>query len=304
MRIAIAGPGAVGQFIAFNLAPNNEVVAIHKDRLSAEQARREGFRFDDGTGAIAFRLPVLIRVPADTEILFVCMKTWALDSFLSSPELRAFEGCAITLQNGLGNCEKMVTAMPAADIWAGALTYGVMREANGVVRLKGMGSLVTGRFRCGSLPVEDSLLKSILVAGGLNTSISREVPRMLWLKAGVSTLINPLAALREVHNGELLQMRDMPQIWREMAREVSKAASTAGVTVTPEELIEAARKVASDTALNICSMLQDLRAGRQTEISSTCGEIACRLEKIGIFNSHCRELHTKVTKRENTGSKV
>jgi len=57
---------------------------------------------------------------------------------------------------------------------------------------------------------------------------------------------------------------------------VSEAVSVSralGIELDPAEMISAAKNVCEKTAANLCSMLQDLRAGRRTEIESINGII-------------------------------
>ena len=55
--------------------------------------------------------------------------------------------------------------------------------------------------------------------------------------------------------------------------EAVRAAAAAGIPVEKQEMLDLVRDICIKTASNICSMLQDIRAGRKTEIDSINGEI-------------------------------
>jgi len=56
-----------------------------------------------------------------------------------------------------------------------------------------------------------------------------------------------------------------------------------GVIVSSDiELIENLHKVIADTSENICSMLSDVKSGKETEIDVLCGQVVLRGEKLGV----------------------
>ena len=65
--------------------------------------------------------------------------------------------------------------------------------------------------------------------------------------------------------------------------EGAKVARMEGVKLENDEvLVDRLRTVLEQTRTNYCSMLQDIRAGRETEIESLNGEICRRGEILGI----------------------
>ena len=65
--------------------------------------------------------------------------------------------------------------------------------------------------------------------------------------------------------------------------EGARIARAEGVQIEEDEhLVERLRDVIEKTSNNYCSMLQDIRAGRETEINSLNVEICRRGEMLGI----------------------
>ena len=86
-----------------------------------------------------------------------------------------------------------------------------------------------------------------------------------------------MTALLDVPNGRLLELREVRQLMRDLVVEATKVAATEGYRFN-YSLVERAEDVCRDTAENISSMLQDVRAGKRTEIDAISGEILRRAQ--------------------------
>ena len=65
--------------------------------------------------------------------------------------------------------------------------------------------------------------------------------------------------------------------------EAATIGRLSGVNILEDvELIELLHKVIDDTSDNVCSMLADVKAGRETEIDMLCGQVVLRGEKLGV----------------------
>ena len=116
----------------------------------------------------------------------------------------------------------------------------------------------------------------------LNASFVEDVSSILWNKLLLNVAINPLAAICGVKNGELRKEPLLSQAESTMM-EAANVARILGVVIDEDhELISRLHSVLDSTADNICSMLVDVKAGRETEIDMLCGQIVSRGEKIGI----------------------
>ena len=97
----------------------------------------------------------------------------------------------------------------------------------------------------------------------------------VWRKLVGNAAVNPVTAIVGCTNGALLD-HPASRIVDRAAIETARVATAEGVAIDDEEAIQLWRAMAEITAANPSSMLQDVRAGRQTEIEAITGEVVRR----------------------------
>jgi 2-dehydropantoate 2-reductase len=187
-------------------------------------------------------------------------------------------GVAVTLQNGLGNLEKLAARLGERRASLGVTTSGATLLGPGRIRAGGDGvTHLAGR--------EDlAPLAELLGRAGFVVQASDDVEGMAWGKAVINAAINPVAALLRIPNGELLSP-DRAGAWeisREAASEAAAVAAARGVRLpfadAPGQVAEVLRR----TATNRSSMLQDVERGRPTEVDAINGAIVAEGERLGV----------------------
>jgi len=118
-------------------------------------------------------------------------------------------------------------------------------------------------------------------SAGFTTETTETPGQALWRKVIVNAAINPLTALVNVPNGRLLEVQELRALLRSLVVEAVKVAATEGYRFETS-LVEYTEDVCRQTATNISSMLQDVRAGRQTEIEAITGEILRRADMASL----------------------
>ena len=125
-------------------------------------------------------------------------------------------------------------------------------------------------------------LLSVLEQAGLSPQWSNDGIAIIWRKVLLNIAINPIAAIAGVENGALLR----PNLFSSALSTMLEGASVARLERVPlpddSELEEHLRQVLNATSENMCSMLQDLRNGRRTEIKFLNQAIVERGERVGI----------------------
>ena len=102
----------------------------------------------------------------------------------------------------------------------------------------------------------------------------------LWRKLAINAAINPLTALLRCTNGELAG--DPADRVRRLCTEISAVARAAGMGRAVESLENVVFEVIHNTADNRSSMLQDVEAGRPTEIDYITGWLVEQANRLGM----------------------
>ena len=108
-----------------------------------------------------------------------------------------------------------------------------------------------------------------------------------WRKLAINAVINPLSALLGVENGALDALVDTA---RGLVEELVSVARRDGILLDADETLEKVRASIRQTGRNHSSMLQDVRAGRRTEIDWINGAIVARGMAHGIATPRHRLL--------------
>jgi 2-dehydropantoate 2-reductase len=286
MKIAIIGPGALGGLLGALLIEAGEDVRLvdyRPERVAL--LRRRGLRLHTPEGG-AREIQAPISLPdavGPAELTIVVVKAHQTEAAARDlPRLMAAGGLALTLQNGLGNLEIMAAAVGPERLLAGVALLGVTRLEEGEIILAGRGPIVIG-VPAGSQVAPDKLAEvgAIFRRAGLDCWEAPDIAAVLWEKLLVNVGLNPLTALLRVPNGAL---PELPEAWGlavAAAGEAQAVAQAAGINlaVDPEMRL---RQVCASTAANRSSMLQDVLAGRATEIEALNGQVAVRGRALGV----------------------
>ncbi len=230
------------------------------------------------TGHTEFQgsIPVITEPRGRYDVIVVTCKAHATASMaeLVAPFL-APEGIMVSCQNGLGNAEALLKH--ARHVVVALTSHGVTVEAPGHIRHAG-----TGMFRVGPAPGHDvndatRTIAAMFEGAGLAPETIQDTVGHLWLKGAVNAGINPLCAIHRMPNKGLADHMDKA---RELVAEVVSLSRAAGVRL-PGNALEAFEATVQGTAENKCSMLQDVEAGRVTEIDHITGYFVRVARRLG-----------------------
>jgi 2-dehydropantoate 2-reductase len=112
-----------------------------------------------------------------------------------------------------------------------------------------------------------------LQQAGFKVVTDQDVASLAWSKLVINAAINPLSAVLDVPNGELLAREGAQKLSAQLAQEAAAVAKAQSVALTFADPVAAAQDVARRTAANSSSMRQDVQRGAQTEIDAICGAI-------------------------------
>ncbi len=174
----------------------------------------------------------------------------------------------LLLSNGMGFAEQLQAALPLPAYFFGTTTEGVYRASRWHIPHAGRGQTRVGRPGCALPPLWFERWSQALQPSNWDAAIEHA----LWLKFAINCAINPLTALHRCRNGELAGPLLAPRL-AGLCEEIMQVSAAAGLGAITADLPEQVAAVIRATAANRSSMLQDVLAGRGTEIEYITGHL-------------------------------
>jgi 2-dehydropantoate 2-reductase len=244
--------------------------------------------------------PNVITEPAGSydAVILTCKayQTASLGSVVAP--LVAEGGILATLQNGLGNGEKLARFIDPTRVAVALTSHGITVEAPGRLRHAGEGATKVGSVPGHKGPAA-GVLEGLLADAGLAPQATENMRGAIWQKAIVNAGINPVAAMQGVTNGALLN-GPLAELSASLVREAVALAGRARVALPPGDLVELTRAVCTATAENKVSMLQDVEAKRPTEIEQITGRMVRLAETLLVSMPRNESVYGKIKDLESS----
>jgi 2-dehydropantoate 2-reductase len=279
MKIAILGAGAMGCAYGAMLAEGGEsevrLIDIWADHVKA--INTSGLKVSSAAGdriakgdIKAFTSPDEVG-PSDLVIVFVKAITTG-DAMRKATCLVGPETMVLTLQNGLGNVEKLCSVIDKSHVIAGTASGGANIKGPGHIHHAAVGETTIGELDGSDTP-RLAGLAAHLNRAGLVTKLSHNVLGLIWTKLIVNIGINALCTLTRLRNGQLLDYPGTESLLELAVSEAAAVAKAKGIKLECSDAVAHCKDVAARTGKNICSMLQDFNAKRTTEIAVINGAV-------------------------------
>jgi 2-dehydropantoate 2-reductase len=286
MLVTIAGCGALGSLVAARLIEGGvRVQAFQRKGAQLKALQQHGITIEaDRTGTTRrFELAAASDDPSELEpckLILVLVKAYSTEEVYAVGDVLEKGGIVLSLQNGLGNTEKLVGRFGAANLAAGVATYGAYRISPGVIHWGGDGYIVFGPWRTG---VDVSWVGEVLKDAGLNATCVADPKPAIWRKLAMNAMVNTTAALTRMNNAAILENPMALELMKKLGQETVTAAGRAGVHLDFDVIWTLHVENLERTAANKPSMLQDVEAGRQTEIDAISGGVLKYAQNDGEF---------------------
>lgn len=261
------------------LAPHAKVTFLGSWKEGVETLRKQGIRLEQNGHVEQARVKVAAD-PADcagAQTALVLVKSWQTEHAANMlADCLAPNGVALTLQNGLGNIETLEARIGRERAALGVTTTGATLLGPGRVRAGGAGPTHVAPH-----PRLEPLV-DLLQTAGFEVHAADNLEGLVWGKLAINAGINPLTALLEVPNGELIRRPEVRSLMGEAALEVANVAEGRGVRLPYANPVEQIEQVARCTAKNDSSMLQDIRRGAPTEVNAISGAVVREGQRLGV----------------------
>lgn len=301
MKIAVVGCGAVGSYYGGMLARYGEDVHFLL-RSDYETVSRKGLLVRSPRGDFHVQ-PACAREPEEiggSDLVVIGLKTTANEQFARVlPPLVTPRTAVLTLQNGLGNEEKLAQLFPAGQIMGGLCFVCLNRIEPGLVQHLDHGLVVLGEYQRPSA-TRTHQIAEMFSGAGVPCKVTENLAHAHWEKlvwnvpfnglgvagiAGFDAVVAGRLSEGELHReclttADLLSDPRWEELVRELMAEVISGARALGFPVSPalaDKQIERTRTMGPYKA----STLVDFERGLPLELESLFLEPLRQARKAG-----------------------
>lgn len=287
MKIAIIGAGALGSLFGGLLAERGQEVwlfdPLFKEHIREVKAKGLVVEESGKERRIEVKATTDVREIGEVDLVAIFVKAQHTEEAVKGamPTISR-ETQVLSLQNGLGIEEHIAKYVDGDRILRGVTAQGSTLIRAGKIRHAGRGETRIGKLTKGG---DERKLRRVIEAfnhAGIETRYEEDVERLVWEKLLINAAINALTAIFNVKNGELVTDKDLNDVMHAIVWEAVKVARVCGMDIHPHHAIRNVEEVCRITSENISSMLQDVRAGRETEIDHINGAIVKKGEGLGV----------------------
>ncbi|MEI5998029.1 2-dehydropantoate 2-reductase [Paraburkholderia bengalensis] len=294
MEIAVLGAGAMGSLFGGRLAEAGHsvtLVDINQPHLEAIRANGLCVETDGNTRAIkniaAVRPGATDKTP---ELLLVFTKSMHTRVALSGIEHLLGETTAVlTLQNGLGNVEAIRDFVPLSNVLVGVTTWPADLVGPGSVSSHGEGKIQM-MSADGERTSKVGAVAEALHSAGLNCQVDDNVWAAIWEKVAFNAALNSICAVTGTTVDQIGLLEDSKSLALTVAAEVISVANASGIaadlSVCSASIVHAIEQHRGHKP----SMLQDVLAGRKTEIEGINGAVVDVARSLSVSVPHTETL--------------
>jgi 2-dehydropantoate 2-reductase len=225
------------------------------------------------------------------DLLFIATKTCAIPEV--AQELRPLlsrigrGGTApfiVSYQNGIDPGRQLIQLLAYHRVLRMVLNFGGSQQAPGQIRV-GMNQPphAIGCLDPAHIPT-CRVIADLLTAGGLETQFEPEIERRVWTKGVINAAMNPVAALIDSTVGQVLDSPSAPIVLR-LLQEGFDVARAEGVNLDgdhPGSFIRRAMDLLEHGRPHTPSMVQDIRAGRISEVGQLNRQVVRHAQAAGV----------------------
>lgn len=295
MKITVLGCGALGQLWLTALHKHGHEVQgwlrVPQPFCSVNVVDEDGSIFNESLTA---NDPEFL---AHSDLLLVTLKAWQVSDAVKGLAGTLPKSTPILLiHNGMGTVDELKSL--EQPLLIGTTTHAARRDGNVIVHVaSGTTHIGPGRQQDGDFSYLAEILQEVLP----DVAWHNNIRPALWRKLAVNCVINPITAIQECKNGEL---RDFPEEIRKVTHEVAAVIEREGHHISADELLDYVYQIIENTAENVSSMLQDIRAMRHTECDYITGYLLRRARAHGIAVPENARLYDLVKRKESEYERV
>ncbi|NRP57365.1 MULTISPECIES: ketopantoate reductase family protein [unclassified Marinobacterium] len=284
--VMILGAGALGAYVGGCIAEAGySVQLVNRSSSNAEVVNAQGLKVETSDDTFVVH-PSAVQLEHACDARFVLLFT---KTYQSVEAIKAIEpklspsSIIVTLQNGLGNGLRIAEHVKQSVIHGVTMIPATQVEP-GFVRSHGFsdtwfGPLNPNDQHALSAAIE---LEKILTEAGITAANVDQPLNKIWQKACFNVAMNGVCALTDAGPGIVNDTEALKREAHALADEAVSVANAMDATVDTEALHNLINFACAEHRFHQPSMLQDVRAGRLTEVDSLNGFVVEQAKRLGV----------------------
>ena len=300
-NVLICGIGAVGSIYADKIekySPENLRVLVDESRL--ERYKKNPTVFNGRILDFNYILPNATDFKAD--LIIIATKFDGLSEVIEN--IKNFvkqDTIILSLLNGVTS-EKIIAKTYGAEklLYSYFIGHSAVRDGRNITH-DDVNTIVFGSDNKDDFE-KINIVKSFFDKVGIKYLVPDDIIHSLWLKYMLNVSANQTTAILRMTFGEMLENDKCMQFAVNVMKEVQAIAKAQGVNNTETLIDEALKSLKTMTPEGKTSMLQDVEAGRKTEVDMFAGTIIKMGEELNIptpYNKIIKEIVEIIHQQQN-----
>jgi len=310
-KIGIIGRGAIGVNIAFNLQSTKNIHTTLLIRGHYDRSEVLSLLTPDGvTHSIKCKQEYISKGSLQPlDLLVLPVKQYQIESLLREiTEKLGPKTTVLLLHNGMGGIELVQKYLPNNPLLVATTTDGVYKISPICFVQTAVGQFEIGVINEQDMDQEDAEAEDITATKTIEKQhdstwdyLSYLHPKLFWRddiifalyqKIAVNAAINPLTALKNCKNGELVNYLEEVKRVKE---EIFDLYEFMNLPLDNHALSLHIDAVIELTKENYSSMHQDFQNGRETEVEGILGFLLAKGQETGMKMAYIQQLYEQIT---------
>lgn len=291
-NVIICGLGAIGSIYANKISNfDNKNLRILVDEKRLEKYSKNPIIYNGKQMNLNYILPSATDFKAD--LVIIATKNDGLYEACKNLKNFIYEDTIIlSLLNGIESEEIIAQHFGREKVLnAYIIGHSAMREGQNIIH-DGVNTLYFGSIN-NAQNQRVKITENYFKKAGINHCIPQDIIYSQWKKFALNSCANPLTAIFKFTFGEALNNKKFMELAVEVIKEVQQVAKAEGVKNSENLLSDTIDALHTMLPDGKTSMLQDIEAGRKTEIDIFAGRIIQLGEKYSIqtpYNKIIKEM--------------
>lgn len=281
-KVYISGLGAIGSSYAAKLYETDpELVTVIADRKRIERYCEQGVQVNGKSYPFRYLEQEITGETAD--LILIAVKQHQLDESIRA--IRNFVGektIILSLLNGISS-EELVGKEFGMEKMLYSFVVGTDAVRKGTnTTFSKLGKIVFGEKNNSEYSEKVLLVKDLFERTGIPYEIPVNMLKELWWKFMMNVGINQVSALLKAPYGVFQKNGDARELMEMASMEVIRISEKAGIHLSAEDLQNSIKVINTLAPDGKTSMLQDVEAGRKTEVEIFAGTVVKLGREYGV----------------------